>query len=1081
MLHQEGQKLNKDRVDRLVKYIMSNDPTKAELKELVDKINENLPDNQKITDKELNSAFGRSVSRKKSEEKRKLKRIVEKAKQIASMDVVQAREYFSNFVRKSLPAFSGYRRLDVIKILDAIEDVKSAVELNKHISNFEEIVNDFKYKRAYKAAETAKKKISSRKKSRLPVNEKALWRKFRHMQLSMLSREQLEEYSRLINGISRGKKSVKSTTEFDNWYVLLDEMKSFADKYDEIYNANIKEESNEQSTKTDKKPGDGNKRKASILVAMAIKVAKRNLSRFKEQMSDLAYNETQEFIELAGTAGFLTEKQTEKLAEAIRYLAHTGELTDNAGNLFRLMRAHKRAAITSRITKNDVEQMKGISKLTKNLRTTAQIAEFMGKFNRNVSNRIYNTFFSRIMELDSKIHDQHRNIMKEINSIAERLKMKQENLVRVQLYSNIFTTKNRPDKNKDAYLEEIKSNVKKYRQAILNKIQAAEEGGKGINKSDAKAELKIFDQLIKDINSKGRNNVLTDAENELRGHIMDVLESMKDDFRRATLAHAGKSFDALYEYMPTRAIGAIDGEIGSYQGEEVLTNILEGGPKKISEMESGFSRTKGENINRAYYENNVINVVNKFVAQSLYDTNVLSEVLVLNKLLTNKDIKARIGGDNVEYIKQSLIKSVKRGRGNFDVQSDIIKLLEKWKNYFVVGRMGTVFQLSTQLLTSIPAIAISNPKGFAKAGQLMMTHFVGNKSLNIPGHPDVKNLRDWIGKFGHGLQNRDVMFERFEALADYSRFKEGWAKTEKKAENATTWMLRKSDAMAAYWNFFSSYFEQGGTLEKPNRDKISNAQRDTDLLQNVSNPRFTSNQFRPDSDNARAIASFLYTFKSFAINQSLNTLYGIKHFNEPAARKLAIANLSNIVLYHISTIMLSKWLGEAIAAAIGDDEEKEKAKSRSDDLTRNFWQKIAARSISDVFVSWMPQFVESMIQEGVDSAILKAREAYTGEDINNRDNKLFYGSWGSPVEHLGGYSGPLEYGWDFQRDLLKLSSDEMEATEFILKEAAASVNFIKALPFRGDIARVIRTYNSIQKQGTNKKGEKKYKDTIQWN
>ena len=108
----------------------------------------------------------------------------------------------------------------------------------------------------------------------------------------------------------------------------------------------------------------------------------------------------------------------------------------------------------------------------------------------------------------------------------------------------------------------------------------------------------------------------------------------------------------------------------------------------------------------------------------------------------------------------------------------------------------------------------------------------------------VDSCNEWIREFGQGLQNRDVMFERFEALSDFSRSKQGYKKWSKKAENLTTAILRNTDAIAAYWSFMGSYFDQGGTLENPDTDKIAGAEVDTDMLQNISNPRFTSELFK---------------------------------------------------------------------------------------------------------------------------------------------------------------------------------------------------------------------------------------------
>jgi hypothetical protein len=1105
-------KLNLERVKRLVKFIRSNDPSFNELVNIVSKINETLPDSKKITGLEVKSAYKRNISNKKSAAKRKHKTELAKIKLYSEIDLGQAKDMIAEYIGKKIPSYAGYKRKDILRILNQIRLVEDPKKFKTYIDDINRIVTDFKYDKALDNAKKAQNSIRTFVRSRLPIPEKGLWRRFKSVELELLSQKELEDYKELVRILSFGKKKIKNPKELEEWQNIIEDIKSFMTNYEAIKQESLKSE--EKSSKDKKTPeqlqeesnakigkADAERNISMVNIGRVHKLAEAKAKKVlsNKDLSERTRELIESFINIIKQTSELRKLSTDDLvdyAEGLRYFSNYGILTEKAGSVISKVEALVRVKDAIHNLKGaELNRAKGnFSKMMANANTAAQIVNFMAKMNKKFAQALNNLFFAKIRELDSKVYEKHRVLMNELGALANDLKLKEENLVKIQLFRSVFDSA--VDTNNPEYLDGINRNIKKIRKSLLNLIQAAAENKIDKSVADAKRELSIFNEIISEIQSKGKHQVLSNNESIFSGRITEILDAGTNDFEQSVQAFAGQEFKRRHEYSPTKAIGTIDNtELGKGTTTDIFKNILQGNVEKISELESGFARHKGADVGGAYYDNNIMNVMNKYILQSNYDASALSEILVLNKIMRDQSIKDKIGSENIRIIKESLISAVTRGRGNFESRAKWANALEAGKNLFVVGRMGTVFQLSTQLLTTIPAIALNNPKGFMRASKVMMDHFIGNKPLNIPGHPDVKTLKDWIKKFGHGLQNRDVMFERFETMSDYSRAKQGYKKWSKKAEDATTFVLKNSDAMAATWTFMSSYFENGGTLENPNKKKISAAELDTDMLQNISNPRFTSELFKPNSNSHRVLLSLMYTFKSFALNQSLNTLYSLRNAKDPAARRLAAANMSNIVLYHMMSMILSHGLGQ-LMGAFGDDDDEKKADSRSEMIMNNFWQKVAARAVFDVGVTWMPEIAEEWVKGRTDKAIIKLKEVVTGKDLVDKNERLFFQSSGGPEKHMGGYSGMFEPLTKVTDDALKIASgEEIDMYAFWLSTMAEATSFMRAMPFRGDLARLLRTQASIEKQkakadgnrwfkNANKKQEntyKKFKKKNKWN
>jgi hypothetical protein len=1038
--------------------------------------------------------------REKAAEERIRKALIEEQ----GMDV---KDRLIKVISEEMRNFYTYNRADIRKLLAVIKGEKNPANFEQHAMEAIRILRGIEYQKQLQKGRAIQKSVKF--KESIPINEKKLFRDVRTMDLEILSSEQLDRFIVLAENVQKNAVDTSSTASgFANssLHGLLS-MKDFVEEYKLAQNKKMNsantnigdgdfldilakpEKEAEAVAKAKKASAKEDRERTALYKIIGVTYFQMRRSGIIDQWMEGRSRQfkatVEKFFDIinpkdkrSNSFAKMSLKDLRRFVQSLEYFARYGELTNFAGQAIVFDQAARRVSLSlnNGRVKNKVRQLSSAKDIF-DARTPTQLVEFAAKMIKDVRNALNELFFANLKMLDAQIHEQHRQIMTRIHEKAQELKLNEENLVRIQLFSNIFATKSNPNVDgKAAYLAEVKGNIAKYGKALVNKMRAAkEEKHAGLDVADVEKEMKIFDDLVKSINEHGKFAALSEKEHEFRNMMLSELEALKPEFRQATIAFAGKEWQEWYEYVPTKAIGSVaSSDEYADKNMESLMKLMEFNPtvNKLPDYESTHARERRTTVGGAYYENNIINSMNSYILRALYDTHVLPEVMTLNHIVNNKRVHEDVGKQNVNVVKNSLQKAVRRGRGEYVERSRVVVALEQIKNIYVIGKLGNAWQLANQLLSMLPSIAIMHPKGFIKATQVLM-----NPSSIDWGDPNIKNFSDWIKVHGHGLQNRDVTFERFQSIEDYNAWKQGYQKWTKKQLELSTYMLRKADAWSASMTFLSSYLGSGGTFANPDFAKMASAEADTDLIQNASNPRFASSLFRPDSQEARILVSFLYTFKSFAVNQSLTALGSIRNINTPRGKRVLAASVANIVMYQLMVIGVANVLNSMTGAAaqlVLDDDDWEKLrqrmKARNEARRKNLLEKLIFRSANDIFLAWMPEILETASQKSIDWL-----RAFINDDIlmnYQKSEPVFFNKErpGSLANGFGGYSGMGEaaddlfdvggIAWNIY------SGEELEDNEVVvglLQSMATAVTYAPFIPFRGDMVKIMNNLASVMR------------------
>lgn len=792
-----------------------------------------------------------------------------------------------------------------------------------------------------------------------------------------------------------------------------------------------------------------------------------------------------------------------------------GKITEDLAKIHTKYKAKERVEEVSKTKGFGYRQLSEDAVRFKN---PAQIVTDMSKHFTKNANALMDTFYFNIMRSHSRASVATKKQLQQIVDLVKQDKLVREDYLRAGIYGLLVRTSVAPDANNPAWTKEILDNIEYLKATQKEKAAAIALGNeKRWDKKDVAQEDAILKDFAEQI-AKGTplNKLLTEGQAKLYGKFREQLEAMKTDVEENTLAYWGSKdttkWKEQYNYFPAKVAGRNEQAVLNDEAEAFKDILLNEDTNygNIQPAQARYSKVYNKSKS-AYLDMNLLSVAESYLQSTNYDLYATKELRVLNSVLRNKETAQSLGSKNVRVIRDSLTCHIKSATGRHYNFGDVVRNLEAIKDRLVIAKLGTTGQWFTQLVGQIGAIATYTSVGNATKAASTLAEFskLYGKSFDV-----------WIEENGAGLQIRDLFFETEQAVQKYAKAEKGRTYAGKALEVSdltTRYSLKQSDRLAARLVYIASFLEAGGDFKNPSREALVAAERKTILSQNVSDLSFAPSIFRPETSSSRVFLSTVMPFKSFSLQQMLNTYNSLRDFNQSTeAKKLFAANVASTVGYTLMQATAVKWLygtlfapffgaaQAAVAEAVGGDAWAEALRNRDDDddeKSYGFWEGVFTNSMLDLFFSGAPLQAEKLLDYTINN--------YLAPNISSlrKGDRAFNEYLDSPIvtpgsaEQLmfsmfGGYQEIASIGtgivgnglgWTsdqlfqvFSDDYVKKPNDEFPiSAQYRLLMVDAISMFGVFLPFRGDIAKINRELaRELKADEVRPKGSGRFKRTL---
>ena len=733
--------------------------------------------------------------------------------------------------------------------------------------------------------------------------------------------------------------------------------------------------------------------------------------------------------------------------------------------------------------------------ILKHIANPATYSTILSKYNKAAAHTVFREMYGQLLRSRVDSQKEANAFMDKLIKIVNSKSLSHSDFARVQMYGTAYSTFTSPTEVEE-HRAEVLANIQGIVENAQNKLDAYNNKVyRGRQKEiQIKNELKIAQELLKTItaNPDPDAKVLTTHQQELYDEFRKFLTTYENEIERNSKGLWGdEKFKKQFNYFPTFALGKVRGGMNITKDEiipnDANTNLWEATNEpqnagKIVGRRSGNTREKVK-PKGYFYDYDVMSVANKFAAPTLFDLYASRELKQLNHLLVGnqgnpitfngKDISA-VMSDNVA---QGLVYQIKSIVGTTSVMdkevNDFLKVAINARTTIATAMMVTAGQFLTQPSSAFPAAIIMNPTGFPKALKVM----AGLQSNTT----NFSTIKDFIEREGLTIQLRDILFERFNTIEDFNKSGLGKKAANTRAHNEAmaSYAIRSGDKFSARLVWFSSFFANGGTLEKPTIDAVLEAERVVGLMQNMSDVSFSAPIFRSAKSETRILVQMLYAFKSFALNSAINTFMSFRYsLSSGEARRVFTANVGMAAAYHAVALYAIRPFYEALGDAVfgeDDDEDEEKNFSKEEQLAWNMiWDLMIGQG--------SPAVIDAFFRYGVAESV-KAKKELEGEEFNQHlDLPLYAPTTVDKViaEGFGGFGDLLLVGKDIAIDLPIMaykSADGLDQDEELdfkilqwrLLYDAAILN--KWVPLRGDMQKLIREYDKklkAQKRASSK-------------
>ena len=764
----------------------------------------------------------------------------------------------------------------------------------------------------------------------------------------------------------------------------------------------------------------------------------------------------------------LTLKEKEKFASALEAIKSQDNKAIYKAKGFIQEQAAKRAtdAVTDPKTGVGFREFNKVLKAMSadNLVNLPTFISYISKYSTEKAATLMQYFHDPIGSAYKNTSMQVNMIVSELNRLALENELGRSNFSRIYLYGQLISE----NPIKESSLDERYAAEKFALQTTLRAIKKSHETD--ITENEAVRDLELLDEIYQGL--KSGEFKLSEGEQAYYNEVRDVLDSNLQTIRDNSEIAWGQDFVPITNYIPKVVKGAIPMPVKGdatddkapvtkniSMGESDLLDVMGGNPEyqPLRTSESGFHyvRTGGRGV---YYDTNIHSNMAKYLQSTLFNVNASYQVQKLNKMFKGSNavkLEDELGVRNTERMLKFLKNSIKYSRRASADYSAVTEFLLDAKNKLQTAKIGTSGQFLTQLIPMIPAtMALTGYKNTQEAMKYMWKmHSDGNMR---------DRFKSLVADYSSQLAIRDFFFEKYETVEDIA--KEGTAgrlrRFADKVERGTVVkVMGWSDRTAAQLTFLSAFIEAGANMDDASTwtpERIAKAELKTAQLQNISSPIYAPETLRADNSKSALLNAALWSFKSFSMNGMMNFLLSTPDAlrGNTEARRIALAHATSALGFEASSIAVKG--GYALAAyGIAQAFGYEPPEKKKEEDVLDYVKRILTNGFYSLFFGGMPSYADNAMRYILNSTVFKWMYGEESPLYSAKKPEELPGKALGPFEEM--YTLPL-HTMDYMSDYIgneKITEDE--TWELFGKIVAEGIMFSRIVPFRGDIAKTIRT------------------------
>jgi len=563
-----------------------------------------------------------------------------------------------------------------------------------------------------------------------------------------------------------------------------------------------------------------------------------------------------------------------------------------------------------------------------------------------------------------------------VDKLADKLKIKQEQSVKIGVFSRLKQhteglTQEEIDEDFALKLESIKNEI----------IELKKQNKKTSEVKSNKRKSKVLEEVyskIKDAKSYSEiESNLSENESKMLAFLEESFAEIRPDLENTYLENQGKDMEGVSNYIPTVVSNKRD---GSTQTGDLKDNVSR---ESLDRETSGrtIKRSKTDPTGKTQYNYDIVEVAKFGMKQSLFDINVLYDSQVLANTLSSKDFKEAI--DNSKILKDLKEKLANTYSPNYFAidrteQDNITREIIDYFKAFVVMPLKTVWQYAKQPISIMGAtLTRVNLKATGRSYNIISKSIVS------------KEYRQRLDKF---LENSTVSIRTVEGDADIASSDPLYIKLlnklPKKLAGKPTAFTKKyisdalslSDDVAAKGSFLSFYinerlkkdpnyvFDLDKEIANPDMKAVGKADVEADWVNNNSDVDESGTFLKGNT----TIKNLLFLFKSFAVNQSINTILDARNIlssqrtgKVEASRALAGTLVGALAFEGMRQVI--KKSSEEILSSFLDDMEDEEKKEVSEEIG-SILVKSLYNALLDVVAGGAPSDLTYYVKVGVNYA-----------------------------------------------------------------------------------------------------------------
>tara|TARA_R110002012_G_scaffold98962_1_gene236725 strand:- start:3031 stop:10926 length:7896 start_codon:yes stop_codon:yes gene_type:complete len=624
----------------------------------------------------------------------------------------------------------------------------------------------------------------------------------------------------------------------------------------------------------------------------------------------------------------------------------------------------------------------------------------------NTAKKLSSVLLVNIKKAKVKAKKQSDIFNQAVDRAAKKLKINEKLSVKIGVYSRLKQhteglTQEEIDEDFALKLEGLKNEI-----VELKKQNKTDEEIKR-NERKAKVLEEVYSK-IKDAKSYSEiESNLSENESKMLDFLEESFAEIRPDLENTYLENQGKDMEGVSYYIPNVVSSKRD---GSAQTGDLKNNVSR---ESLARETSGrtIKRSKPDPTGKTQYNYDIIEVAKFGMKQSLFDINVLYDSQVLANTLSSKDFKEAI--DNTKILKELKEKLANTYSPNdFAIdrteQNKITRFLKDYLKSFVVMPLKTVFQYAKQPISIMGSTAVRvKPKATLSAYGVMSKSFANKeyrKKLDKFFENSTVSIRTVEGDVD--IASTDPFYIKFMNFIPGKLAGKATALTKKYISDA----LSVSDNVAAKGSQLSFYineklkkdpdyvFDLDKEVANPDMEAIGMADVEADWVNNNSDVDESPTYLKDSS----IIKNMLFLFKSFAVNQSINTILDTRNIFDSkrtgkaeASRALAGTIVGALAFEGMRQAL--KIGSEKMLSLLLDDMEDEEKKELSEEIG-SILSKATANALLDVVAGGAPSDITHYFKVFTNYAnwILRyedeneERKEMGEELIKKRDKDLFF-------------------------------------------------------------------------------------------